>query len=262
MASPVRRQIENHLLLGTICLEVNRHRPGRVPSYRVSEWSSRIAEAGFAGVELWEHHASMADDAELDAIKAGPAKVVYFNTYTDFSDADRPRMERAAELIGRLGAAGVKVNFGPDPSKRDEYVRNMRAFLSKVPKTTRLLCECHSGTIAEVPETAAELLAAVGSPERVGAIVHVYSDAARLPQWFAQLGSRLAHGHVVMPDVVAAADLAADAAPLKVMSDHGFAGTFTIEFVEGWRNPSQTIDELWRLALRDRQRLLAASATL
>ena len=42
--------------IGTILLEANRHRPGKVPTYLVSQWSQRFVQAGFDGVELWENH--------------------------------------------------------------------------------------------------------------------------------------------------------------------------------------------------------------
>jgi len=39
----------NDIYVGTILLEVNRHKPGKVPTILVSEWIGRSAEAGFDG---------------------------------------------------------------------------------------------------------------------------------------------------------------------------------------------------------------------
>lgn len=47
------------VLIGTILLEPNRWKPGKLPSFRVSQWLDRFADAGFAGVELWENHAAL-----------------------------------------------------------------------------------------------------------------------------------------------------------------------------------------------------------
>src|SRR5216117_3476335 len=101
-------------LLGTVLLEVNRHRPGKQPTFRVSDWMSRIAQAGFEGIELWENHAASAGEDEVALLKAGALPVVIFNTYAGFLDGEEGPRERAADLVKQLGAAAVKFNFGAD----------------------------------------------------------------------------------------------------------------------------------------------------
>ena len=51
------------IYLSTVCLEKNRW-GRREPSFKVSEWTQRLAEYGFDGIELWEFHYLLADDAE------------------------------------------------------------------------------------------------------------------------------------------------------------------------------------------------------
>src|SRR5436190_8880648 len=100
----------SRFLLGTILLEVNRHRPGKSPTFRVSDWMARIAQAGFEGIELWENHAILAPEDEVTSLQSGPLPVAIFNTYAGFLDGEENARQRAAELVERLGAAAVKFN--------------------------------------------------------------------------------------------------------------------------------------------------------
>lgn len=243
------------VFLGTILLERNRHRNQRVPTYRVSEWLSRIAEAGFDGVELWENHALLADDAEVTAIAQGPLPVVVFNTYAGFHDDQQPQRDKAIRVIHRLRASALKYNFSRDAARREEQLRNVRGFSESLPGV-RLLCECHGGTIAETPAAARELLEALGPPERYGAIVHL-PGKDDLPAWLQAIGPRLAHVHVHLPPPSREADQALRER-VRLLLDSGFAGTFTLEFTEGMNPPDETWEKMWNGALRDRQRLLAA----
>src|SRR5207302_5832903 len=133
-------------LLGSVLLEVNRHRPGKPPTFRVSDWMSRIAQAGFEGIELWENHAALASEDEVALLRAGALPVVIFNTYAGFLDGEEGARERAAELIERVGATAVKFNFGGDGGRRSEMLRNILAWSTQLPMDMRLLCECHAGT--------------------------------------------------------------------------------------------------------------------
>ena len=65
-------EVQHEVLIGSILLEVNRHRSGRTPTYRVSDWLERFREAGFDGVELWENHATAAPEEEVQALAASP----------------------------------------------------------------------------------------------------------------------------------------------------------------------------------------------
>src|SRR6266550_651813 len=120
-------------LLGTVLLEVNRHRPGKLPTFRVSDWMSRIAQAGFEGIELWENHAALAPQDEVASLRAGPLPVVVFNTYADFLDGEEGARQRAAELVEQVGATAVKFNFGPDGTRRPEMLRNVLIWSGQLP---------------------------------------------------------------------------------------------------------------------------------
>ena len=70
----------NSIYLGSICLEPNRWSPGKLPSYRVSDWLQRIDGAGFDGIELWENHFLLADATEKSALAAAAPLAIY-NSY-------------------------------------------------------------------------------------------------------------------------------------------------------------------------------------
>lgn len=249
------------VFLGTILLEPNRHKNQRVPTYRVSEWLPRFAEAGFDGVELWENHALLVDEAELDAIasaaKSIPMPVAVFNTYAGFHDDQQLQRDKAISLVRRLGAPALKYNFSNDASCRDEQLRNVRAFADALPGV-RLLCECHHGTIAETPDAASALLDALGPAERFGAIVHV-ANTPVLDEWIAAMGPRLVHAHVYLPAPSEQSDREL-ADRVGRMLRHGYRGSFTLEFTEGMNPKDETWEKMWNGALRDRRRLLDALA--
>jgi sugar phosphate isomerase/epimerase len=248
--------------IGTILLERNRHRAGRMPSYRVSEWVARFRQAGFAGMELWENHARLADPAEQAAIVAGGFLISVFNAYCEFSDAPAAATGRAqsAALVRETKAPAVKYNVGGDPALEPTYLRNVAAWADALPPRTRLLCECHAGTIAETPAAAKRLLDALAAARpaaHFGAIVHMPADA-RIAEWFDALGERVEHLHVVLKPPAEDPGDATLRERTRVLRDRGFDGSFTLEFTEGMNAPDEQIDVMWQRALRDLGRLRAA----
>lgn len=242
--------------IGTILLERNRWAPGKRPSYRVSEWLGRFAEAGFDGMELWENHAALCPAEEIDALVESPFRVAVYNSYAGFDDSGGAERSRAAALAGRLRAAGIKFNLGKDPSLRETYLRNLRAWRSALPGNVRMLCECHGGTIMEDPVRAGEVLDELGDDSCQAIVTPFSCDLEELRTWFERLGRSVTHAHVQMrgedgrlvrldrsPSFVKEA--------LHVMREGGFDGTFTIEFTEGVGAEREDIEGLFRAAARD-----------
>ena len=130
------------IYLGTILLEKNRwpdspvtrfsigerlcRGRGALPSLQVSEWAERARADGFDGLELWENHALLVSDEELARLGRMPLPVAVYNSYFGLDDEDALWREVAAEAVLGLQAAGVKYNFGPDPARRDTYLRDLR----------------------------------------------------------------------------------------------------------------------------------------
>jgi sugar phosphate isomerase/epimerase len=241
------------IFIGTVLLERNRWTSDKQPSYRVSEWMHRFAADGFDGMELWENHAA---PEELTALADGPLPVAVFNSYAGMNDAETFRRQQSAEQTVRLLAPAVKFNVGADPALWDAYLANAGIWLQQMPSQTRLLCECHGGTVLETPEAARRAFA-VWDNTRFGAIIHPFYDLDGLRAWFRALGPQvIAHSHVqtraedgtwlVLEDRAAHVKEA-----LHIMREEGFQGTYTLEFTRGTATPEETIEGLYASALRD-----------
>lgn len=253
-----------NIYFGTILLERNRWAAGKEPTFRVSDWISRIERDGFDGIELWENHAVRADAQEFDKLSAAPLPISVYNSYISFEDGEEESREQAAQLIRKLGARAVKFNFGKEQDKLDTYIRNWRQWAEQLPNDCRLLCECHPNTVMEEPEAAA---AAMKAMDRCEAIIHPFHSLGSPKDWFHYLGSSITHAHVQFrPDGKTFQRLStqpsAAAERLDLMKQAGYNGSFTLEFVEGTGQGEQQ-EKLYEAALDDMKFLrewLAADA--
>lgn len=248
--------VNGKVYIATVLLERNRWTAGKEPSFRVSEWVERFAEAGFDGVELWENHAALCSPEELAALESSSFPVAIFSSYAGLDDAGAPGRERAGELAGRLRAGRIKFNFGPDPSEADTYLRNLKAWRALLPDECGLLCECHPGTILEEPRCAADILERMAETP-VEVIVHAFlMSADRLREWFAHHGSSITHVHVQTTGADGTRQRL-DENPalvkerLRILREEGYRGSFSIEFTEGTAAPDENIEGLFPNAVAD-----------
>lgn len=250
------KDIKDRIYIGTILLEVNRLGASKTPTYLVSEWLDRFQEAGFDGMELWEHHATLCAHKELGALTAATFPVSVFNTYCGFDDAAEPARGVATQMVDRFSSPGVKYNVGREPELRDAFLRNLRAWAESLPQSCRLLCECHGGTIVEDPAEAARFFGQLGD-QRFQVIINGFPISPdELAEWFRHLGPRITHLHVAPRDddgnmirLERCAPLAQEA--IHILREEGFEGSLTLEFAEGTRAPDENIDALWEAALAD-----------
>jgi sugar phosphate isomerase/epimerase len=247
--------IKHPIYIGSILLEPNRHKPGKEPSFAVSEWLERFRQAGFDGVELWENHAKLAPAEEVAALAAGPLPIAVYNTYAGMGAGEQSQRDSALDMVRVLRAGGVKWNFGRDASQRDEELRNAARWSASLPEGTLPICECHPGTIAEEPAAAAELLGRL-EPVPQRAIVHAFTAHERLREWFQRLGPMISLVHVQLRDAEnrflrldRESRLVRETVDL--LRELGFGGAFTLEFTEGCNTPDETMEALWENALRD-----------
>lgn len=241
---------EAPIYLGTVLLENNRWGKGdRQPSFRVSDWTQRIADDGFDGLELWENHALLADGEELNRLRTGPSPVKIFNSYDVCEPETLADRRRIADLCELLGAEGMKFNLGKNQDLRGVYIKNLREWRGMFPESFRFLCECHRGSGMEDPEVASGTFAKLPWPG-FGAILHgIDNDEETVRGRFAAYGERITHLHCFLSkqglmgeDVVRRR--------LDLLRELGFHGTFTIEFTEGVRD-ELSMEELYRNAVRD-----------
>jgi len=242
------------IYIGSILLEKSRWSRDKTPTYRVSEWAQRFADAGFDGMELWQYHATLCDEAERTALEQSACPVAIFNSYAPMDETGVEARQAAVDLTARLGAKGVKFNVGRDPEARETYVATVREWGAQFPEDVRLLCECHPGTIIEEPAEARRFFDDVGG-DRWQVIVHAFGRPERLKEWFDAFGPAVTHVHSQLSRDKEYACLERDAERvghvLDILRDKGFAGTFTVEFTEGTHTEGETIDLLWRNAVRD-----------
>lgn len=224
-----------NIYLATVCLERNRWGSKR-PSFAVSDWLARLANDGFDGIELWEHHYLDVDPAEQARLVEQAAPLAVFNSYVDFTDAGQSRRAAAADAVTALSARAVKYNLGGDPACAAEYRRNLVEWTAKLPESCRLLCECHPGTVLEELPAAAAHFEGL-DPNRHGAVAHVAGNPDGVAEWFSALGPRIAHVHLQLRTPQSAPSTPAGRNALdacfKVVREHGFQGSLTIEFTRG-----------------------------
>ena len=164
--------------------------------------------------------------------------VMVFNSYLSFGD-DEPAVRAAvAANVARTAARGVKVNIGGDPGLEREYGERLAAFVEVLGPDVAVLAECHAGTVAQDPATAARVLAAAGPVDRVQAIVHTHQGDDELRACFDAYGERITHVHVNHLDDDHEAPRLADVADhlgakVELLDRLGFKGSWTIEFVHG-----------------------------
>ncbi len=242
---------ENSIYFGTVLLERNRWVKGeRRPSLAVSDWTRRIADAGFDGLELWENHAVLVGGEEREKLQRSPVPVRILNCYDRCEDATAEARGRSAELARFFSAEGMKFNFGREPGRHEEYVANVKAWRALLPADFRFLCECHGGTTVQDPARAAETFARLGRDD-YEIIVHGFGgDEADLRRRFELLGGRITHVHVSLP----AGGPGREPEIRKrvgLLGELGFRGSFTIEFTEGVGADGEMPEALFRNAVRD-----------
>lgn len=227
------------IYLATVAIEPTRWSwwgDGAAPETVVSDWLDPIARAGFDGLELWERHATQVAPAELDALLAGPMPLRILSAYPSWDDPDDAQRTEVARWARRLGVRAVKFNVGSEPDQVGAYIERLARWHEVMDDDIVLLCECHVGTVTDDHGTAAALFDAVAGPDRLQALVHTHHDLDDLQARFDHYGERITHVHVNHLDL--------GAPPLATIVDvlderidlfarNGFAGTWSIEFVDG-----------------------------
>ncbi len=248
---------------GTVLFEKNRWEdgPDNNPSFPVSAWLDRLQQAGFDGVELWEKHATMCDEAELSAMLSSEFPIRIFNSYISLTDDDPAKASRtkAAELTAQFGAWGVKFNVGRDGDCRDEYMRNLADWRTQFASDVTLLCECHPGTIIEEPAAAKAFFDEIGI-DGFGVIVHAFGRPDTLAEWCDLFGPAVRHVHAAVQNdkkkfTYLNHDSASAEKAVDILRRAGFDGTYTVEFTDGVAAPDETPEMLLANASGDLQYL-------
>ena len=235
---------------GSIVLEKNRWTGDKEPSYKVSDWLDRIRDAGFDGVELWENHWHRADAEEKAKLAARKDEITIFNSYCDFAEAGAQPCEAAREACLELACNGIKFNLGYDDERREDYYTNSKKWGELFPDDVRLLCECHPGTVIEAVDKIDEVFDFWDDPA-FQAIVHPVGNHGHVAAVVDALGiERVSHAHVATFGQHENVSQALREG-LSQLLNLSFAGTLTLEFTVGTRDPDLGIDMLFENACRD-----------
>jgi hypothetical protein len=242
----------NRIYLGTVLLERNRwaKTAPRQPSIAISDWCSRIADAGFDGIELWQNHALLASDEERQKLKSASSPVKILNTYAGCdTDAEEERTQ-TVEAGQLLGVEGMKFNFGKLQERHGEYCDNVKKWRAMLPGAFRFLCECHGGTTVQDPQVAAEAFAQMNR-EDYEVIIHGFGgDDASIEKLFALHAERITHVHANLSNDQHKTDDSLQKR-LGLLLNLGFCGSFSIEFTEGVGGEDESPERLFRNAVRD-----------
>lgn len=235
----------NEIYLGTICMEKNRWAEGRMPTYKVSEYLKKSIDDGFYGMELWQYHYTLTTDEEREKLRAAGIPFIY-NSYISFEKRDDETFRQIADGIKGIGAKAVKYNLGPNDENADiqAQVENLKRFADLLPDDVKLLSECHSGSIMEEPEAAAEILSKLDK-DRFGAMIHLQTKLDFADRIYAAYGDRIWHIHCAnykgLDEGFVHINDGTDFAE-KYIAYHkskGFKGDFTIEFVNFENTPEE-----------------------
>ena len=248
------------VLLGTAALDPNRWgtlEVGGDPTIRVSEWLDAVADAGFAGLELWDKHITAASDGEAAAVLDQPLPVVILGSSASFDDPDPTERDALARWAERANASRVTFDIGADYDRQDDYAERIAAVLDQLPVTSAMLCECRQGvSLAENPVVAADIFDAAGSPDRVQAVVHTHESSEHLRARFDRYGDRITHAHVNHLDFAHGAPRLVEIqhelhAKVTLLRSLGFTGSWTLEIVAGVMTEADTPELLVEQAAAD-----------
>lgn len=249
---------KNRFILASIALEKNRWKPTLAPDLRLSEWLTRIAQAGFDGIELWEKHWWQAPSEDAAILAAGEVPIRIFNTYLHLdSDLQGGELERLAGAITETGAEAFKFNVGPPSEDRAAGPRlreNLTRLLALLPSRVRPRCECHSGTWLEKATEAREAFRTLGLDTEI--IVHPFAiEADALEEWFTVFGSAITEVHVQCRSSGAWDGIAnqpeRSLEVVRELQRLGFMGDFVFEFTKGTGHPEEKTEEMWENVLAD-----------
>lgn len=226
------------IYLGSVSMEKNRWAPGKIPTFNVSEFTKRAIADGFYGIELWEHHYTLASAEEKEKLASCGIPFI-FNCYTSFAQPDEEEFKIVADAVKALNATAVKFNLDSAEKADVAYqLENLKRFSELLPEGVKLLSECHGGTVMETPEAAGEIFEKLDK-ERFGAIIHMSTDDELIDRCYAAYGERICHIHCAYRGVESSGDvmLMNDGSgyvesKLNYLMSKGFDGTLTIEFVK------------------------------
>lgn len=254
------------IYLSTLLLEKNRAN-GKGPTLLVSDWTEQIAEAGFAGVEIWMNHLALASRSEWELIKQRAQEsdlllaTISSAVPVDGSDKSRRLREAIVEACDYFRPDNLKFTPLQDPRGKgaEDALEFLKTWTRDVPRDVSLLHDIMAGESGAIGLEAVKKAFGTG---RCKAVLHPFSMSA------AELDTVLgAHGDFIGNLGVQARQdgqcslLSELEGGMKIPAaarKRNFKGTWTLEYTKGAGLPGENIDRLFDNAEKDLNFLLEA----
>lgn len=241
--------------LSSILLEKNRFN-GKGPSLLVSDWVEDIAEAGFAGLEIWMNHLSLASRSEWVLIKDLaaetdlPIPLISAVLPSDASDKSRRYLDSVIEACEYFRPEGLKFSLG-DPARPDalEYAKT---WARDLPREVALLYD--GGEAVTGPEGMAGIKKTLGGrfhavlrpflagTKQAGTIMDATGD------FIANFGVQAKKGSAW---ILLSENTEANLEVISAMRSRGFKGAWTLESTKGTGLPGENIEMMFDNAEKD-----------
>jgi hypothetical protein len=254
------------IYLSTLLLEKNRSN-GKGPTLLVSDWTEPIAEAGFAGVEIWINHLALASRSEWELIKQNAQEsdllIAHISAAlpVDASDKSRRLRDAIVEACDYFRQDALKFSVLPDPKSKggmDEAMDFAKTWAQDVPRDVALIYDAGEGESgASGLEKAKRVF---GGGGRCKAALHPFlMSPAELDAALKSFGDFLGNLGVEakrdgnwshLSELPEAAKLAA------AVRKSNFKGTWSLDFTKGVGLPGENIDRLFDNAEKDLNFLL------
>ena len=231
--------------LATVAMEKNRWST-KQPSFEVSGFIDRALADGFEGIELWENHYLLADEAEKQRLRDSGVPLIY-NTYLRFDQGVTEQFHKVAEAVAALKAHAVKFNIEKAALPLEEQLKTLEAFAAMLPAEVKLLSECHPNTRMEEAEDALAVFEQLPK-ERYGAIVHLAPVTGDNARRFELYGKQIIHLHTQLRKPGTNDRTRLDEQPgvardyFRALKAWGFDGSVSVEFTLDGQTPEETYE--------------------
>ncbi|KGX92080.1 hypothetical protein N781_03050 [Pontibacillus halophilus JSM 076056 = DSM 19796] len=242
------------MYINTVLLEKNRWADDKQPSILISEWIETFRRSGFTGIELWHYHVTRVEEEEVKKLAKSKLPIQIFNSYVSFTDEDEEERAQVASLIHTLSIPRVKINFGSKEEELETYVSNLKRWMTQLPSSCQILCECHPGTVLASPQVAREVLSEF-SPSKVQVIVHPFHESVQLNKWFTYLKMRISHMHCSVYEkhkfhcLKERAELVQER--IRQLQFFQYNGTYSLEFTKGVAEENENTSLVYEHAVQD-----------
>jgi len=259
------------IYLSTMLLERNRWN-GKGPSLLVSDWMEPIAEAGFAGVEIWMPHLLFASRSEWELIKEKSRESDLLLAHisaavpADGSDKSQRMREAILEACDYFRPDGLKFSLGGEARSKGAAAEAaalefLKSWIGDVQRDVGLL---HDPGLDSAPSNLAKAKKTLGGGRSKGVLHPFGMTPADVEAAMALSGDFLSAMGVQArreDQWCLLSEKSEDSLrTIDTLRKRGFKGTWSLELTKGAGGAGESIDKLFDNAEKDLNFLLEALA--